>query len=248
MHDDIAERFKRETAKHEMTILHDAGLYRHLHFAKPAPEGSMFWWELVTWPGCLAVRGDMGGEWIFTRHSDMFPFFRSDGGRINPHYWSQKTEAGRLSCQVYDEAVFRQVVTEHFVDAVRFGEVPRGMGKALRVEVLDQDLSNEAEARSLLEEFEFGAVFKASCLCGESTEFAERRSAELWRCWHIRDENARRAHVSSVDRVEGYRFSDVWEWSFRDYDPSFLWACHAIVAGIARYDAHRSASVGEAAA
>ncbi|MFI1580075.1 hypothetical protein [Embleya sp. NPDC020630] len=238
--EDIAERFKRETAEHEMTVLHDEGLYRHLRFAKPAPEGSMFWWELVTWPGCLAVRGDMGGEWIFTRLPDMFRFFRSDGGEINPWYWSQKTELGRSACEVYDEAVFRQVVTEHFVDAVRYGDAPRGLGKALRAEVLDQDLSNEDEARALLEEFEFGAMFKATCLCGESSEFAKGSDAHLWRHRHIRAGNATRTHVSSVERVEGFRFSDVWEWSFRDYDPSFIWACHAIVRGIQMYDLHRA--------
>lgn len=33
-----------------------------------------------------------------------------------------------------------------------------------------------------------------------------------------------------------YRFTDAWEWDFRDYRPGYLWACHAIVWGIAEYD------------
>jgi hypothetical protein len=188
--EDIAARFKRETAEHEMTVLHDEGLYRHLHFAQPG--NSEYWFDLITWPGSLAVRGDMDGGRIFTRQPDMFKFFRSDGGRINPCYWSTKTEGGRLSCEAYDEAVFRQVVTEHFVDAVRFGDAPRGLGKALRAEVLDWDLADEAEARRLLQDFEF----------------------------------------------KGFEFSDVWEWSFREFDPWFLWVCHSIVDGIRRYDLH----------
>ncbi|MFE5333104.1 hypothetical protein ACFRCG_42650 [Embleya sp. NPDC056575] len=190
--EDIAARFKRETAEHEMTILYDDGLYRHLRFANP--RNSEFWWELVTWPGCLAVRGDMDGERIFARQPDMFQLFRSDRGRINPCYWSTKTGGGRLSCEVYDEAVFRQVVTEHFVDAVRYGDAPRGLGRALRRDVLDWDLTDEAEARRLLEGFEF----------------------------------------------KGFEFADVWEWSFRGFDPWFLWVCHAIVRGIQMYDLHRA--------
>ncbi|MFI6986103.1 phiSA1p31-related protein [Embleya sp. NPDC050154] len=200
MKDDIAARFKRDTATHELTVLKDDGLYRHLHFAQPG--NSEYWWDLVTWPGSLAVRGDMGGEWIFTRLPDMFKFFRSDGGRINPCYWSKKTEGGRLSCEVYDEATFRQVVTEHFVESVRFGDAPRGLGKALRADVLDWDLSSEDEARRLLRDFEF----------------------------------------------RGFEFSDVWEWSFRDFDPWFLWACHSIVDGIRRYDLHRAIPAVEAPA
>jgi hypothetical protein len=35
---------------------------------------------------------------------------------------------------------------------------------------------------------------------------------------------------------EGFRFEDTWEWDFRDYDWWFLWACQAIVWGIAQYD------------
>jgi hypothetical protein len=33
-------------------------------------------------------------------------------------------------------------------------------------------------------------------------------------------------------------FQDAWEWSIRDYDWWFEWACQAIVWGIAQYDAH----------
>jgi len=39
---------------------------------------------------------------------------------------------------------------------------------------------------------------------------------------------------------DGYRFSDVWEMDFRSYDWWFLWALHAIVWGIALYDAEKA--------
>lgn len=37
---------------------------------------------------------------------------------------------------------------------------------------------------------------------------------------------------------DGFRFSDTWEWSFRDYDWWFLWALEAILWGIGKYDEH----------
>lgn len=44
---------------------------------------------------------------------------------------------------------------------------------------------------------------------------------------------------------EGFRFYDTHEWDFRDYDWWFLWACHAIVWGIAYYDKGTSPSTPE---
>lgn len=186
-----AERFRDDTAQHQMIVCHDDGVYRHLRFM--APRSSEYWFDIVTWPGSLAIRGDIDG-YMFSRTRDMFEFFRADRrGGINAHYWAEKSEGGRRSVQVYSEDLFRQLVVEHFVDEARWNGVPAGLGKALRTEVLNQDLAHEDNARELLEEFSY----------------------------------------------EGFEFGDVWEWSFHDYDPSFLWACHAIAWGIARYDRMR---------
>ncbi|MEU1778161.1 hypothetical protein ABZ545_01585 [Streptomyces abikoensis] len=190
--DNIAERFRRDTAQHKMTVLQDDGLYRHLWFM--APRSSEYWFELVTWPGCLAMRGDVGDGYVFSRLEDMFQFFRADGpSGINPHYWAEKLGGGRRSVEEYSEGMLRQLVVERFVEDARWNGVPPGTGKALRTRVLDEDLSDEHRARSVVEDF---------------------------------------AHA-------GYEFSDVWEWNFHDYKPDFLWACHAIVWGIAQYDAGR---------
>jgi hypothetical protein len=185
---EIAARFAGDTARHEMTVLHDDGLYRHLRFRQP--RTNEFWFDLITWPGSLTIRGDYGEAYTFSRELDMLPFFRSRRGGINPHYWLQKVDSGREAAKEYSEKLFRQIVCELFVDAVRFSDAPRGIGKEVRAEILDQDLSDEGEARKLLESFEF----------------------------------------------KGFDFGETWEFSFRDYDWSFLWACHAIVWGIARYD------------
>lgn len=189
---DIAERFARDTANHQMTVKHDDGLYRHLLFRNP--KSSEYWFELATWPGSLTMRGDIGDGYTFSRLADMFQFFRSDRRwGINPHYWAEKLGGGRDSVMEYSEQALRQRVVEQFVNDARWGGVPAGTGKALRTWVLDEDLNSEHEARNVLEDF---------------------------------------AH-------RGYKFSDVWEWNFRDYDPHFLWACHAIQWGVAQYDTAR---------
>jgi len=72
---DTAERFKRDTKDHEMTVLHEDGLYRHLRFRKPAGGYSEYWFDLVTWPGVLVIRGDME-TFAFSRTEDMLAFFR----------------------------------------------------------------------------------------------------------------------------------------------------------------------------
>jgi hypothetical protein len=188
---DIAVRFARDTASHTMTVLHDDGLYRHLRFARRHNGYSEYWFDLITWPGRLAMCGDIGDDYVFSRMPDMFEFFRADRKwGINPHYWAEKLGGGRRSVQEYSEDAFRQIVTELFVSAVQCREAPRGLGKAVRADILDCDLYDEGEARKLLESFEY----------------------------------------------KGFTFGDTWEFSFSDYESSFLWACHAIQWGIARYD------------
>ena len=160
MSDAIAERFKAETAGHLMITLHDDGLYRHLRFRKHRecndgeyrPGSSFYWFDLITWPDCLTINGDCG-TFAFARNTDMFEFFR--GTRINPGYWAEKVR-GPVRLKSYSEDLFRQLVTEHFVDAVKYGAAPRGLGKAVRAEILDSDeLYYEAGARQALERFAF---------------------------------------------------------------------------------------------
>ncbi|MER8004830.1 hypothetical protein [Streptomyces sp. NPDC094149] len=190
---EIAARFARDTTAHEMTVLHDDGLYRHLRFTSNPRGYGEYWFEIITWPGCLAVRGDVGDGYVFSRLDDMFKFFRADRRwGINPHYWAEKLGGGRRSVKAYSEKLLRQLVVERFVEDARYnGGVPVGTGKALRTWVLNEDLSDEFTALKVLEDF---------------------------------------AH-------QGYEFrDDLWEWDFHDYEPDFLWACHAIAWGIARYD------------
>ena len=64
-----ADQLLRDVAKHKMTVRLDNGLYRHLLFRQP--DTSNLWFEIVTWPHCLTIHGDMG-TWSFSRVEDMF--------------------------------------------------------------------------------------------------------------------------------------------------------------------------------
>jgi hypothetical protein len=103
---DVAARFQRDTAEHEMTILRDDSLYRHLRFR--APGTSSYWFDLITWPGALVINGDME-TFVFARTEDMFSFFRGD--RINPGYWGEKLRAPR-DARVHSEDLFRECVRD----------------------------------------------------------------------------------------------------------------------------------------
>lgn len=205
-------RFKRDTAKHQMTIVLDQGLHRHLHFA--GPGGSEYWFDLITVPGALIFQGD-GESYVFRRLRDMFEFFRSNPDRnvmrINPHYWSEKLTDGRARVKVYSPDVLKQHVKDVLADARQWGDRPRGLVKAVREEILESgEIDYEDSARALLRDFEF------------YVDEADRYN---------------------LDKKPDFVFSDTWEWDLRDYDWWFLWACHAIVSGIAQYDrAKRSAS------
>jgi len=186
-----AERFTRETEHHKLEVLHDDGLYRHLKFKQPG--NSAYWFDLITVPGALIFQGD-GDSYVFRRIQDMFEFFRGPVGRINPVYWSEKLTDGRARVKVYQQELFEQLVKELFVESVKSGDWPRGLGMAVREEILDN--------------------------------------------WEIGDENGAHRALANFE-FNGFHFADTYELDFRDFDWWFLWACHAIVFGIAQYDAAR---------
>lgn len=87
---EVARRFPLEIAKHGAKILLRQGVYRHIDCRAPGTFSHAF--TVTTWPGYLAITGDVG-SFVFTRLHDMFDFFRADHGRINPSYWAEKLVA-----------------------------------------------------------------------------------------------------------------------------------------------------------
>lgn len=109
----VAERFAGDVADHQMTILREDGLYRHLRFSRPRDSVARF--DLITWPGYLAYVGDMG-DYVFARLPDMLGFFRRH--LPNFSYWAEKVQAADKSSGVkaFSEDRFREVLRQRFDD------------------------------------------------------------------------------------------------------------------------------------
>lgn len=206
-------RFDAETAHHEMTVLLNNGLYRHLRFRNP--ERSAYWFDLITVPHALIFRGD-GESYVFSRLTDMFRFFgheiHKDGSlHVNPQYWAEKLTSHR-QYESYDEEVFTKRLWEEvdrMIDPAEYGRVHADQAQRYRDEVqlmLDDGMYGSADlAISMLENFNF---------------------------W-----NEESHEWDSSYSHENIRFEESWEWvgSCTTYDWWYLWACHAIVWGIQKF-------------
>lgn len=235
---EIAERFARETRWHKMTVLHDDGLYRHLRCR--SRKHGVHWFDIVTWPGSLAIRGDLNAAYVFSRTADMFELFRIRSGDINPGYWSEKLPEGRRSVQKYSSELLRwnirQALRDEYEDflADLLGETARTYG--VDVEHLWPEAAKPCHAqvrdymrklRAALQEHLF------DWLSGYDAEYE--------------DSALRGIDDFTFTSDEGRKFEfDGWqEWEVRDWDWSFLWACHGIVWGIQQYDAAKAAEKAE---
>ena len=194
---EVAERFPRDVAKHQMEIIRDDGVYRHVKFHNPECSFNQ-WFELVTWPGVLCYHGGMG-TYAFSRITDMFAFFRQGGEGINLYYWSQKCIAedryGKIKEYSHDEfvSVVRESADE-WADGMSEDEKKRFLAAVEKDVIRNSDDMHEVEA--------------------------VRRSMEFR--WNNQ-----------------YPFQDFWERGCKVPSRGFLWCCHAIVWGIAKYDAAR---------
>jgi hypothetical protein len=156
----VADRFAADTATHSMIVLRDSGLYRHLRFK--APGTSMYYFDLITWPGALVVHGDCG-TYQFNRIEDMFEFFRFfRGGPVNEPYWSEKTPGGRRSCKSYSEESTKRHVAEYLAESEEdWPGVTAAWNERLEGACPEYDLTYEGTAREALESFAFPETVKA---------------------------------------------------------------------------------------
>lgn len=182
----VRERFLQDTAEHELVILRDDGLYRHLRIRKPGT--SAYYHDIVTWPGYLAFVGD-SGDYVFSRIEDMFEFFVHDGPeRINPDYWAEKLQAPRPEgAERYSPERLRERVKEWF-DQVSDEMEPdeaRDLWSEVQCQVLTGETeypSGEHEAHRLLNEFEFAGHRIYDSWEWNLREFDHRF---LWCCWAL---------------------------------------------------------------
>jgi len=98
---------------HEMRVLKDDGIYRHLRFRSQGSNS--YWFDLVTWPGCLVINGDCG-TYSFSRLPGMFEFFRNDELKIRPSYYAEKL-LGPTTYKKYSRAALIHKVDDHIEEA-----------------------------------------------------------------------------------------------------------------------------------
>lgn len=109
----VTERFFRDAEKHQIEVIKDDGLYRHIRLAQPGTGIMRF--DLITWPGHLCYTGDMG-TYVFSRVRDMFNFFRESPPNLS--YWSEKVLAADKSGGIaeYSADVFEDEIKQFFED------------------------------------------------------------------------------------------------------------------------------------
>jgi hypothetical protein len=162
-HECTEERFLKDVSEHQMTVLRDDGVERHIRFRKPGTRCMGF--DLITWPGHLCYTGDMG-TYVFQRLEDMFQFFRTDReynrsrGRnlaINPGYWGEKLEAVARNggYREWSHDLFEQAVREDLKNFLEGSELDEDCRTELQ-EAVESDVlhcSDEYEAVEAVRNF-----------------------------------------------------------------------------------------------
>ena len=204
-------QFLKDVAHHEMRIIREDGLHRHLRFQKPGTWIMHF--DLITWPGYLCYTGDMG-TYVFRRLNDMLQFFRTDrehmrlrDGKtlaVNHSYWAEKVEAQDKGDGLtkFDEEKFTRVLLEILVNWLRD----------------HRNSTTQEERRDLWED-----VINTVIYAGEDSEGYRKQGAAY-------------DFSHQVNSRLSFSFRDLFDYSFTRYTFRFIWCCYALAWGVQKYD------------
>lgn len=204
--------FLEDVAEHQMIVLRDDGVNRHIRFKRPGT--SCYYFDLITWPGHLCYTGDMG-TYVFQRLEDMFEFFRTDrehlrlkDGKtlaINLSYWGEKLNAVDRSdgYKNFSMDAFRAAVKETFERYTEMSESEL------------EDFDDAERARLAQEKEELWSTVE-QCVYNAEDQF---EAVSAIRDWDNDD-----------------LFADFWDRDFMEYSHSFQWCCYALAWGIKNYD------------
>lgn len=155
-YDCTEERFLSDVEEHEISIIRDDGVNRHVRFQRPGSWSYKF--DLITWPGHLCITGDCG-TYVFSRINDMFEFFRTEQSYrdahpenklfINTGYWGEKLlsicrQGGyqEFDEEEFDEEAFRERIAVYTSDN---DSLPEGLQEEIDAWVLSE-IDNGGEA------------------------------------------------------------------------------------------------------
>ena len=205
MTQEVHDRFIKDVRGHKMDIQLDQDCHRHLHFSR---NGSLaLHYNIVTWPGYLAISGDMG-SYTFSRTRDMFEFFRDREmlTRINPQYWNEKLDSidKHSSPKEFSEAAMMSAIRNH----INKWEVTIDSAKKIEDEVHQEFTgwdgpTNLQEAYRKIHEFESseGHVFQdfESSMTEWSFHYLWALKAIVWaiKQYDLEKEGRTQAHVDA---------------------------------------------------
>ncbi|RAJ47795.1 hypothetical protein K388_07176 [Streptomyces sp. KhCrAH-43] len=156
---EIKERFATDSADRTLTVRRDDGLYRHL--VVEMPRSTAYWFEVMTWPGALAITGRTG-SYIFRRDEDMLLFFRTHTRsgweeKIDTRYWAEKVQPhGDRSVQAYAKDRVHAYIKEAAQEAeAAYPGLLAEVEEELFSRYSSVDLESEAGAKAALAAFEF---------------------------------------------------------------------------------------------
>ena len=205
------EQVLKDLARHEMQIIRDDGVHRHICFKRP--ESGTYWFDLVTYPGTLVIDGDCG-TYVFRRLDDMFEFFRTDRRdgklRINPSYWGEKLQAiGKTGGYTeFDEDRFAEILKGYVINWARD----------------NRDDTSKEQRREL-----WDAVHEDILYLSDDSDGNRKQCAA----------NDFHHHVSR--EFGDFYFRDLWEHDTQRYTYHYIWCCYAIAWGIDAYDTVKAA-------
>lgn len=210
---DILRRFVSDTEHHVLTIAHDDGLYRHLQFRSEEWRPPLLHPRRsgMYWFDLITVPGAL----IFQGDGDSFVFHR-----LEDMFEFFRGTPGEINPGYWWEKVQdRRENVKDYDLALMKQHINEAVAEA--VEQSPDKLSGLADrvSEDLIdslsgdESFDRGLVEAFRFYANEADEFGPTR---------VRPD---------------FEFSDTFEWRLRDYDWWYRWACHAIVWGIACYDA-----------
>lgn len=205
------EHFLEDIKNHEMTILLDSGVYRHLRFK--TKNTNCYYFDIVTYPNHLVISGDMGCL-VASRLNDMFQFYRTDreyqlkDGRklpINPSYWAEKIESGTDNIKEFSIDRFKEIVNEYIDSSLDGADWTEDEIQELKIDIdraIDYIDSNSVRMFDMINEYEYR---KEDTLYTEESDFT---------------------------------FDDWWEYhsSCEEYTFHYIWKCYAITYAIQEYD------------
>lgn len=212
------ESFLKDIAKHEMKVLKDNGVYRHLRFSSGSFNQQF---DIVTYPWHLVLSGDMGC-YVFSRLDDMFEFFRSrprdnEGIYINAGYWGEKLEAvaRHTGYHKYNPELARENVKKRVDEWIEEAELSKEDAQELR-DHLDEEIN-----------YDEGMHEAYRTIGGFSHKVGEES-------WLTRDRRSRL--LDDPPDFKTFYFQDIHEWRWEDYTYHYIWCCYAIAYAVKSYD------------